>query len=190
MSKKISKTSKSEKKRTENLKAARIKILRKRLLTVSVIVCVLLVVINFIVKKNTDNLYTVSDESTGSESIVEIRERMFIGQVNDVYINKNDYLGKTIKYEGIFMGDQYDEDEKFFYYVFRYGPGGCCGIDGKVGFEVNWPAENSAQYPADDSWVEVTGVLKEYEQLSVKYLYLELLSLNVLNRRGTEFVKQ
>ena len=124
-----------------------------------------------------------------TEEIIEIREKMFATQVNDVYMNTEDYLGKTIKLEGIFKEEQgYD---RTYCFVVRYGPGGCCGMDANVGFEVAWAKENTKPFPADNSWVEATGVLKSYEEDGYfQYLYLDLSSLNTLTRRGAETVKQ
>ena len=124
-------------------------------------------------------------ELTGT---VKIGEKMFISQVNDVYLNTEDYLGKTIKLEGIFKQEQ--GYEKSYCFVLRYGPG-CCGNDGNVGFEVAWADEKAQSYPAIDSWVEATGVLKTYEEDGYdQYLYLDLSSLNVKNKRGAETVIQ
>jgi len=123
-----------------------------------------------------------------SADTVEIREKMFVSQVNDVYLNTDDYLGKTIKLEGLFKQDQ--GYEKLYCFVLRYGPG-CCGTDGNVGFEVAWANEQAHPYPAVDSWVEATGVLKTYEEDGyAQYLYLDLSSLNVLSKRGAETVIQ
>jgi uncharacterized membrane protein YcgQ (UPF0703/DUF1980 family) len=115
---------------------------------------------------------------------------MFISQVNDVYLNPEDYLGKTIKLEGLFKIDQgYD---KSYCFVLRYGPG-CCGYDGNVGFEVSWnkDKEKEKPYPGEDTWVEATGELKTYEEDGYnKFLYLDLVSLNVLDKKGQETVMQ
>jgi uncharacterized membrane protein YcgQ (UPF0703/DUF1980 family) len=121
-------------------------------------------------------------------SIVEIREKMFIGQVYDVYLNPDDYLGKTLKLEGVFIREQYDDG--FYNMVIRYGPGGCCGIDGLVGFEVAWENKDR-QYPENDSWVEAIGELKFYkvEDLA-QFMYIDLISLDVLDKRGEEYVNQ
>jgi uncharacterized membrane protein YcgQ (UPF0703/DUF1980 family) len=122
------------------------------------------------------------------KGVVEIKEKMFIAQVNDVYLNADDYMGKTIKLEGIFKQDEgYD---KSYFFVIRYGPG-CCGFDGTAGFEVVWANEKAGHYPAVDSWVEAAGVLKSYkEDEYMQYLYLDLASLNVLSKRGAETVLQ
>ena len=134
------------------------------------------------------NARSRNESSVATGDVIEIKEKMFISQVNDVYLNKDDYLGKTIKLEGLFKVEQgYD---KSYCFVLRYGPG-CCGFDGNVGFEVAWDKEKEKPYPGEDSWVEATGELKTYkEDDSMEYLYLDLVSLNVLNERGSETVMQ
>jgi uncharacterized membrane protein YcgQ (UPF0703/DUF1980 family) len=121
------------------------------------------------------------------ETVVEIKEKMFIAQTNDVYLNPEDYLGKTIKLEGLFKAEQYGDQSYCF--VIRYGPG-CCGNDGNAGFEVAWDNQDAVAYPATDEWVGASGVLKTYEEDGYPYLYLALASLDVLDTRGAEFVSQ
>ncbi|MCL2043725.1 MAG: hypothetical protein FWG89_06265 [Treponema sp.] len=124
-------------------------------------------------------------ENEGSQNrVIEITERMFIGQVNNIYINRADYLGKTIKIEGIFI--QSEHEGNLLNFVGRNGPN-CCGDDGFIGFEVSWD-RNREHYPEHDSWVEASGILKEDYQNN--YIYLELISLTVLERRGREQVFQ
>jgi uncharacterized membrane protein YcgQ (UPF0703/DUF1980 family) len=121
-----------------------------------------------------------------------IREKMFIAQVNDVYLKGDDYIGKKIKLEGIFT-DIVDGDIKYCF-VIRNGPG-CCGSDGQVGFEVSWDPPDQTmtgkrEYPKKNAWVEAQGVLYEYEEFGTSFLYLALTDLNVLEKRGAEFVTQ
>jgi len=132
---------------------------------------------------NKENIRYASLSS--NKELVEIREKMFVAQVSDVYINPEDYIGRTIKLEGIF------KKEDPYSFVVRYGPG-CCGDDANVGFEVAWDSEQIKPYPAIDSWVEAIGVLKTYKEAGYAsdYLYLDLVSLNVLNERGAEIVWQ
>jgi len=142
-----------------------------------------------------DNKFGTTEENarystmSPKKGVIEIKEKMFISQVNDINLNFKDYLGKTIKLEGIFKNEKsYDGDQYCF--VIRYGPG-CCGNDGIVGFEIKWDENNAKPYPKTDSWVESTGVLKQYEADGyTDYLYLDLISLNVLNKRGAETVVQ
>ena len=120
-----------------------------------------------------------------SGDVIEINERIFIAQTNDVYYNPEDYLGKTIKYEGIFDVYTAPETGEKYYAVIRYGPG-CCGNDGNVGFEVIW----NNDYPNQDDWVEAVGILEDYEEGGFLYLRLALTSLTVLPVRGAENVSQ
>ena len=116
--------------------------------------------------------------------IIEIGERLFIGQVNEIYLNANNYLGKTIKLEGIFIQEHWEGAD--YYFVIRNGPG-CCGDDGVVGFQVAWAANQP--YPEVQSWVEAIGVLESRRINDRSYLYLNLSSLTVLDRRGQEFIQ-
>ena len=128
-----------------------------------------------------------------SPADLEIREKMFIAQVNDVYLNSEDYLGKTIRLEGLFKYAQ--ADDRAYCFVIRNGPG-CCGDDGQVGFEVSWTAPGqpavgvTRPYPKVDDWVVAQGVLKEYDEYGFPFLYLALSDLKVLDERGETFVVQ
>jgi hypothetical protein len=134
-------------------------------------------------------------QNTGG--VIEIKEKMFIAQTNDVYLNPEDYLGKAIKLEGLFKSLLYEGQDDPYCFVLRYGPG-CCGNDGNAGFEVAWDTsylrseEGSSEpfYPQEDDWVEALGVLDTYEEDGYPYLYISLSSLKVLEERGAEFVSQ
>lgn len=117
--------------------------------------------------------------------VIEIKEKLFIAQTNDIYINPEDYLGKTLKYEGIFIPFFWEETGETYYYVIRYGPG-CCGFDANAGFEVIWDGD----WPEENDWVEVIGVLEMYEEDGWKLLRLSLTEMTVLDVRGEEYVYQ
>jgi zinc transport system permease protein len=127
--------------------------------------------------------------------VFEIKEKMFIAQTNDIYLNPEDDLGKTIKFEGLFKLEQYAGGADAPYcFVIRYGPG-CCGYDGNAGFEVAWDSSGTLdrarkKYPREDDWVEAVGELKYYTEEDYPFLYIALSSLKVLDKRGAEFVSQ
>jgi len=115
---------------------------------------------------------------------IEINDRLFISQVRDIYENPETYMGKAIRYEGIFDSEEWEGQT--YYSVFRYGPG-CCDDDvGLFGFEVVWDGE----YPAPNEWVEVIGVPEQYEANEIKALRLRLSSLTALPVRGQETVSK
>ncbi len=114
--------------------------------------------------------------------IVEIREKMFITQINDVYLNPEDYADKKIKLEGFYS--VYQVDGKSIHSVIRNGPG-CCGNDGVAGFEFVWDGE----YPQKNDWLRVVGTLATKEENGMEYVYLNAVEVEVLKERGAEFVE-
>ncbi len=138
-------------------------------------------------EENTDTTKETSglEMPVASDDVIEIKEKLFIAQSNDIYINPDNYIGKTIKYEGIFKANYLEENGETYYFVIRYGPG-CCGYDGEAGFEIRW----NGTFPKENDWCEVVGVLEEYEEDGWLYLRLVVTSLTVLDERGEEYVYQ
>ena len=139
---------------------------------------------------NYDDLIKPASLSTGP---VEIKETMFITQINDVNLNYKSYLGKPVKLEGLFKHLHWNEKDSYF--VYRRTPG-CCGDDGEIGFELSWDENYQGSqtgpddhiYPGRDDWVEVQGTLRNYEKSGFSFLYLALSEINVMDVRGAEFV--
>lgn len=120
---------------------------------------------------------------------IQIGEKMFIAQCNDVYLNASDYIGKIISIEGLYKFQQYPFQGKTIteQYVMRYGPG-CCGNDGSAGFELAYDGEPIG----DNAWVRVVGTLDMVPREGTDYfrLVLRVLQLQELDVRGAEFVLQ
>lgn len=111
--------------------------------------------------------------------LIEIRERMFVEQVNDVYLNPGDYLNKLIKYQGFYyIHEEFGEE---FHYIARNGPG-CCANDTLVGFEV--PLDD--RLPEEDDWVEVVGKVQLLEDEGL--LVFQIRDITVLEERGQDTV--
>lgn len=115
--------------------------------------------------------------------ILEIKDKMFLTQINDIYFNYERYKDKTIIVEGMFTYLESYFDNSKFPAVYRRGPG-CCGNDGWGGFILDW----KGTYPELEAWIKVVGkpVIKEYK--GYQDLYLEVVSLDVKQERGLEFV--
>ena len=123
--------------------------------------------------------------SMEGREIIDIREKMFMTQVNDIYTNANNYAGKGVRFEGVYNEDLYGVGETF-HSVTRSTPG-CCGDDGaRIGFEVVW----DQPFPQPGSWAEAAGVLEQYEEDGEMRLRVQLVSLQVLDVRGAELVTQ
>lgn len=117
---------------------------------------------------------------------VDITEKMYVTYINEIYVNTEDYLGETIRIQGMIQAYTDDTDGQTYYYVFRTGPG-CCGNDGSMcGFEFTWDAD----MPKDDDWIEVVGILRSYEDDGWTYLTLDSKSVTIMEERGAESVYQ
>ncbi|MDR1515225.1 MAG: hypothetical protein LBS45_05980 [Synergistaceae bacterium] len=119
-------------------------------------------------------------------AIVEIKDKFFIQQCNDIYLNPDEYVGRTVRLEGIY--DEFKDDENGWTerFVIRYGPG-CCGNDGVAGFEFLYDGPTA---PKQDDWVEVTGTvdMKKGDD-GEEYLVLASSKLRVMDKRGQEYVE-
>jgi len=119
-----------------------------------------------------------------SDGIIEIQDRFFINQVNNITLNHNQYLGRTIRYEGIFRSSFSMITNEDIHIVYRYVPG-CCGPEGIIGFIVDL---GDFAPLATDAWVEVVGVLEEIEDSLGTRIQLSLTTLTELDERGDEMV--
>lgn len=117
---------------------------------------------------------------------IDINEKMYVTWINEIYTNTDNYLGKTIRLEGMYTAETVEETNKSYYYVYRQGPG-CCGNDGSMcGFEFTF----DGTMPKENDWIEVTGVLERYEEDGAEYLSLKASKVEVKSERGKEVVSQ
>ena len=119
--------------------------------------------------------------SAGETDIIEIGERFFITQAHHIYLNFEHYIGRVIRYEGIFHIVHLDGQPH--YLVIRHTHG-CCGPDGMIGFAVEL---NGIEPLSIDAWVEVTGVIEEYERFSIPRI--SAISITEAPERGRRFVE-
>lgn len=117
-------------------------------------------------------LYLSASSAAAAEKVIEIKERVFVALINEIYLNAEDYVGKKIRLQGVFEIFKDDETGETFYSVTRRGPG-CCGSDLNPGFEVVW----DKKYPEPDVWVDVTGKLEIYDG---DYVRLRVTEMSVL----------
>lgn len=116
--------------------------------------------------------------------ILEIKEKMFIAQINDIFTNFDLYKDKTIIVEGMFTYFN-TMDGGQVPVVYRKGPG-CCGNDGWGGFLLRYDGE----LPNDNDWIRVVGRPVLEQKGKYNALYLVVSDLQVKEERGAEFVLQ
>jgi len=132
-----------------------------------------------------ENLDT-PDKIIDNKNIMEIREKMFIAQIEDIYYNIEDFKDKHIKVEGMYSVVEPEEgDTGKVHFVYRNAPG-CCGNDGWAGFMLNYDGE----YPNTNDWIQVIGTPEIVKNGVYEDLYLNVISIEVMEERGAEFVNQ
>ncbi|WP_313343966.1 hypothetical protein [Sedimentibacter sp.] len=117
------------------------------------------------------------------DGVITIREKLFIAQTNDIYLNPEDYMDKTIKWEGIYTEVTNPVTNDEYKFVIRYGPG-CCGYDGTAGFEILYDGD----LPEKNDWVEAVGKIEMVEENGEEFIAIRLSELTVMDVRGQEFV--
>ncbi len=119
-----------------------------------------------------------------SDDVINITEKMFVTYINEIYTNTSDYIGKTIKIEGMFDAYHDETSDITYYYVYRTGPG-CCGNDGSMcGFEFTY----NGKMPKEKDWIEVVGKLRTYKDGPDTYLTLDAQTVTIKDQRGSEIV--
>ncbi len=148
-----------------------------------VLACMLLACVWLLAGCQTQAAVVAPQTAAPELSVVEITEKMFIAQCNDVYLNPDDYQGKAVRLEGIYEGYMDEESGRTYHYIIRYGPG-CCGYDGSAGFEFLFDGE----IPKLNDWIEVVGTVEKVKENDAEYVVLQASKVTVLDVRGAEFV--
>ncbi len=135
-------------------------------------------------KKSQETDSSTLDDVEAGNNVVEIKEKIFLQKINDIYFNFEDYKDSTIVIEGMFSYFENMDGTETRAVVYREGPG-CCGNDGWGGFFLLYDKD----FPEENAWIRVTGkpVLEEMKGGWLE-LYLKVDSLEVKEERGSEFV--
>jgi len=110
--------------------------------------------------------------------VIMIGERFFANQMQEIFLNHQQYLGSTLQFEGMFrtMTTRYGDE---FFMVYRYAIG-CCGEE-IMGLEIDMSEFTPF---VDNAWVEVNGVL----DIDQGFLVLRTISIVEMDERGAELV--
>ena len=133
------------------------------IILVLIIACIIALIININNKSRFENVNKldedIKDKLEETDKIVEFNEKLFLAQMDDVYVNMEKYEGKVIQYEGFIYNIPDDEN----YVIGRENY--CCGTDSYlVGLEVI-----SDKKFENDTWVKITGKVvlsNKYEHIT------------------------
>ncbi|MCL1956146.1 MAG: hypothetical protein FWF63_02385 [Fibromonadales bacterium] len=116
-----------------------------------------------------------------NKSFCLLKDRLFVQQVRDIYLNPQTYGDKIVQIEGFF--EKYMDDDNHEHYEIFRKTAGCCGDDGRAGFEFVYKKErlNFRQ----NEWIMVEAIVKE----RAASVYLEAISVTKKDKGKTkEFV--
>ncbi|SKB48201.1 hypothetical protein SAMN06296386_101182 [Lachnospiraceae bacterium] len=114
---------------------------------------------------------------------IVVGDSHYMTQINDWYINFDDYAGKLVQIEGLYLF--FDNGYKF---IGRNGPSCPYCTGGYVDFEFQ-SDEDLSSYVPGETWLSVTGVLREgnavmTDESNIPFYYIEALSVKELDTPG------
>lgn len=134
-----------------------------------------------------------------SDEIIKIMENVYVDYINDIYLDREKYLGKIIEIEGMFTAEPDDEDNNHMY-VYRivevvedehdhnhddssedsHNHEETEVVEEKSGLEFSYDKD----LPKENDWIKITGKLVEKDGS----LIIEAKSVEILKDRGLEKV--
>lgn len=113
-----------------------------------------------------------STNNTGFDiDLTKLSSTMVFSEVYNMMISPEEYVGKTIKAEGIFQVFQ-DSDNPNFYALVIADATACC----QQGLELIWDGDPvyPDDFPKENSVIEITGVYKSYVEEGSTYYYVHV----------------
>jgi len=107
-----------------------------------------------------------AEEVSGILDLTEMSSKMVYGAVFDIMNNPDNYLGQTMKIDGVYAPSYYGVTDQTYHYVVIADALACC----QQGIE--FICEGGGDYPAEGDAIEIVGVFGKYEELGETYYYL------------------
>ncbi len=117
----------------------------------------------------------------GNADIV-VGDKLYATQINDWYTNFGEYEGKTVEIEGYYI-----DDYAPYTFVGRYGPSCPYCNGGYVSFEF-YTQEDLSGLESVKDWIKVKGILRQGEDTNGVFYYIEVLTLEKLDKVGKDTV--
>jgi uncharacterized membrane protein YcgQ (UPF0703/DUF1980 family) len=111
---------------------------------------------------------------------VVMSDNRFLTQLNDIYLNFDEYNGKTIEIEGFPMIDpQYT-------FIGRYSPG-CPYCSGNYAY-IEYKYDGKIDLTSEKDWIKIIGTLKKGNDGKTDYIYIQVSSIEKMATRGKDTV--
>jgi hypothetical protein len=108
--------------------------------------------------------------------LTELSSTLVYAEVYNMMMSPDEYMGQTVKMSGSYYASFAEETDQYYHYVIIEDAAACC----QSGLEFMWSGDHEypADYPADNTNVEVTGVFSSYDELGQTYYYLAVDDIN------------
>lgn len=118
-------------------------------------------------------------DADSKDGIINISDGIFLALVNDIYVNKDEYIGKKVRISGQNVRFEDKDTGEVIYAILREGPG-CCYNDSVIGFEYI----TDGKYPEKDKWYEMIGEVIVDKYKSGKVVKLKLIEIKEVEPKG------
>jgi uncharacterized membrane protein YcgQ (UPF0703/DUF1980 family) len=128
--------------------------------------------------------YDIEDDKKNFDGKVDIvvGDNLYTTQINDWYTNFDRYEGKTVEIEGYYINDYAP-----YTFVGRYGPSCPYCNGGYVSFEF-YTQDDLSELKSVEDWIKVTGILRQGEDTNGVFYYIEVLSIEKMDKVGKDTV--
>ena len=113
---------------------------------------------------------------------IVVGNNLYTTQINDWYMNFNQYVGKTVEIEGYYI-----DDYAPYTFIGRYGPTCPYCNGGYVSFEF-YTQDDLSGLKSGKDWINVKGILRQWEDTNGIFYYIEALSLVEMDKVGLDTV--
>lgn len=114
---------------------------------------------------------------------ITVGDRYYATQINDWYMNFDQYEGKVVEIEGYYINDFAPYD-----LIGRYGPSCPYCQGGYVSFEF-LSDEDFSTYQSAEDWIKVTGILRKgIDRAYGDFYYIEALKVEKMDAVGVDTV--
>ena len=128
-------------------------------------------------EETTEETTENATENSGSGKIdvdlVGMSSNMIFGEVNNMMMNPDEYMGKTVRIEGQYSPLYYDGTGKYYHYCVIADALACCS----QGIEFIWDNNSHgypSEYPKQGQNIQITGVFDKYTEEGYIYYYLDI----------------
>jgi len=118
-------------------------------------------------------------DADSKDGIINISDGIFLALVNDIYVNKDEYVGKKVRISGQNVRFEDKDTGEVVYAILREGPG-CCYNDSVIGFEYI----TDGKYPEKDKWYEMVGEVIVDKYKTGKVVKLKLIEIKEIEPKG------